>query len=124
VKITVNPASELPIYQQIFDAVSTGILKGEIRGGETLPTIRFVAQELRISVIGVKRAWEELERAGFIHTAVGRGSFAATLSEAEIAEKRRALLRERLQSGADYCRALGVSAEEAAAVLQELLQTP
>ena len=120
-KITVNPASDLPIYQQIFDAVSTGILKGEILGGETLPTIRFVAQELRISVIGVKRAWEELERAGFIHTAVGRGSFAAELTEAERAEKRRSLLRERLQSGADYCRALGVDTEEAAAVLREML---
>ena len=120
-KITVNPASDLPIYQQIFDAVSSEILNGGIQGGETLPTIRFVAQELRISVIGVKRAWEELERAGFIHTAVGRGSFAASLTEAEIVEKRRALLRERLQSGADYCRALGVSAEEAAAVLRELI---
>ena len=120
-KITVNPASDLPIYQQIFDAVSTGILKGEIRGGETLPTIRFVAQELRISVIGVKRAWEELERAGFIHTAVGRGSFAAGLSETEKAEKRRGLLRERLQSGADYCRMLGVSPEEAAEILREML---
>ena len=120
-KITINPASDLPIYQQIFDAVSTGILKGEIQGGETLPTIRFVAQELRISVIGVKRAWEELERAGFIHTAVGRGSFAAELTEAERAEKRRSLLRERLQSGADYCRALGVSAEEAAEVLREIM---
>ena len=120
-RITINPASDLPIYQQIFDAVSTGILKGEIRGGETLPTIRFVAQELRISVIGVKRAWEELERAGFIHTAVGRGSFAAALSEEERSEKKKELLRERLQSGADYCRALGVGAEEAAAVLREML---
>ena len=120
-KITVNPASDLPIYQQIFDAVSTGILKGEIRGGETLPTIRFVAQELRISVIGVKRAWEELERAGFIHTAVGRGSFAAGLTEEEKVQKRRELLCQRLRSGADYCRALGVTAEEAAAVLKEIL---
>lgn len=120
-KITVNPASDLPIYQQIFDAVSTGILKGEIRGGETLPTIRFVAQELRISVIGVKRAWEELERAGFIHTAVGRGSFAAELTEEEKAQKRRELLAGRLRSGAEYCRALGVTAEEAAEVLREML---
>ena len=120
-KITVNPASDLPIYQQIFDAVSTGVLKGEIQGGETLPTIRFVAQELRISVIGVKRAWEELERAGFIHTAVGRGSFAASLTEEEKTAKRRELLAERLQSGADYCRMMGVCAEEAAEVLRELI---
>ena len=120
-RITINPASDLPIYQQIFDAVSTGILKGEIRGGETLPTIRFVAQELRISVIGVKRAWEELERAGFIHTAVGRGSFAASLTEEEKNEKRKELLRERLRGSAEYCRLLGVTAEEAGEVLRELL---
>lgn len=119
--LAILPGSEQPIYQQIYDCVSAAVLRGELAAGEALPPIRTVASELCVSVIGVKRAWEELERDGFITTAVGRGSFAAELSAEERSEKRRALLRKRLAPGAAYAAALGAEAEELAALMRELL---
>ncbi len=112
----------LPLYRQIYDSVAGDILRGEIRPGEILPPIRTVALELQISVISVKRAWEELERDGFITTAVGRGSFAATLTEEALREKRRALLLQRLSPAVAVTRALGASDEEVLGAVSELLK--
>ena len=85
-----------------------------------LPPIRTVAQELSVSLISVRRAWEELERDGFIHTAVGRGTFAAALGETDKAAMRRAILKEKLTDAAQFCAAVGASGEEAAALLREI----
>ncbi len=120
--IAVTDTAEQPLYRQIYDQLSGGILRGEIRGGDALPPIRTVAQELRVSVISVKRAWEELERDGFITTAVGRGSFAAVLTPEELDRKRRALLASRLSPGVAYGRSLGADAEEIGEVLRSLLE--
>ena len=98
------------------------ILRGEIAPGEVLPPIRTVAQELSVSLISVRRAWEELERDGFIHTAVGRGTFAAALGETDKAAMRRAILKEKLTDAAQFCAAVGASGEEAAALLRELMK--
>ncbi len=111
----------LPLYRQIYDSVAGDILRGELRPGEALPPIRTVALELQISVISVKRAWEELERDGFITTAVGRGSFAAALTEEERREKRRLLLLERLSPVVSAARTLGAGKEEVLSALGELL---
>ena len=99
-KLTVTNTSPLPLYRQMYDQLAAQILRGEIAPGEVLPPIRTVAQELSVSLISVRRAWEELERDGFIHTAVGRGTFAA----------------------AQFCAAVGASGEEAAALLRELMK--
>ena len=113
-KLTVTNTSPLPLYRQMYDQLAAQILRGEIAPGEVLPPIRTVAQELSVSLISVRRAWEELERDGFIHTAVGRGTFAAALGETDKAAMRRAILKEKLTDGA--------SGEEAAALLRELMK--
>ena len=100
----------------------TSLPRGEIAPGEVLPPIRTVAQELSVSLISVRRAWEELERDGFIHTAVGRGTFAAALGETDKAAMRRAILKEKLTDAAQFCAAVGASGEEAAALLRELMK--
>ena len=99
-KLTVTNTSPLPLYRQMYDQLAAQILRGEIAPGEVLPPIRTVAQELSVSLISVRRAWEELERDGFIHTAVGRGTFAAALGETDKAAMRRAILKEKLTDAA------------------------
>ena len=116
--LSVSPGAEQPLYQQLYDRIAFGILRGDIAPGSSIPPIRTVAQELRISVISVKRAWEELERDGYIITAVGRGTTAALLSPEEKESRRKAILSERLRSAVFLCRELGIPEEEAVDVFQ------
>ena len=75
--ILIDNKSGTPIYDQIYTQVKQQIISGELREDEALPSIRSLAKDLRISVITTKRAYEELERDGFIYTVAGKGSFVA-----------------------------------------------
>ena len=75
--INIRNTSGQPIYDQISKQVRAQIMSGELAEGELLPSMRMLAKELRISVITTKRAYEELERDGFIATVAGKGSFVA-----------------------------------------------
>ena len=75
--ILIDNKSGTPIYEQIFDQLKSQIISGALREDEALPSIRSLAKDLRISVITTKRAYEELERAGFLYTVAGKGSFVA-----------------------------------------------
>lgn len=73
--IIVSNASNEPIYAQIASQIKGAILSGDLQQGQALPSIRSLANDLRVSVITTKRAYAELEEAGFIDTVQGRGSF-------------------------------------------------
>lgn len=73
--IIISNSSGVPIYEQIYTQIKTLIVTGKLAEGEALPSMRLLAKELRISVITTKRAYEELERDGFIVTITGKGSF-------------------------------------------------
>ncbi len=118
--LSVKDSAGTPLYRQIYDGISRAVITGELAPGEVLPPIRTAAEELRVSVISVKRAWEELERDGFIITAVGRGSFVAELYAAELAAKRRKLMQQRLSEGVAFCKSLGATAEEIREVVEEI----
>lgn len=75
--IIISNINGKPIYEQINTQIRDKIINGELKAGEALPSMRFLAKELRISVITTKRAYEELERDGFIVTMTGKGSFVA-----------------------------------------------
>lgn len=75
--ILIRNTGETPIYDQIVRQLKTLILKGELKAGEALPSMRLLARDLRISVITTKRAYEELEREGFLVTMPGKGCFVA-----------------------------------------------
>jgi GntR family transcriptional regulator len=102
----------------MFDQISSQIIKGELLEGWCLPPIRTVAKELRISVITVKKAWEELERAGFIETMVGRGCFVASLKPADLTGKRDSLAADKLKKDIEYYKSLGLSLEELVALVR------
>ncbi|HHU53338.1 MAG TPA: GntR family transcriptional regulator [Clostridiaceae bacterium] len=75
--IQIKNSSNDPIYLQIKNQIRDAILNGELEADELLPSIRFLAKELRVSVITTKRAYDELEKDGFIHSVHGKGSFVA-----------------------------------------------
>ena len=110
--IVLSQKSDKPIYIQIYEQIAAQIMNGEVAAGEKLPPIRTVAVNLRISVIPVKQAWEQLEREGFISTAVGRGSFVCELAHHEISDKRNSAAEEMLSRDVAACREMGLGLEE------------
>ncbi|MDR0283439.1 MAG: GntR family transcriptional regulator [Propionibacteriaceae bacterium] len=110
--IVLSPASDKPIYVQIAEQIAAQILKGDLAGGTTLPPIRTVARQLAVSVITVKKAWEELARAGFIDTVVGRGTFVSCHPPGGLGSKREAIALERLEKDLAFYRELGLTAAE------------
>lgn len=85
--IIISNSSGVPIYEQIEQQIKDMIMSGALAEGEMLPSMRFLAKELRISLITTKRAYEELERDGFIETRVGVGCFVKAKNEAFIREQ-------------------------------------
>ena len=81
--IVISNRDDRPIYEQITAQLKEMIISGKLKSGEALPSIRSLAKDLRISVITTKRAYEELERDGFIETVAGKGSFVAELKDIE-----------------------------------------
>ena len=118
--IAISNTSEKPIYQQLFEQISAQILKGELPSGYVLPPIRQAAQELRISVITVKKAWEELERCGLIHTVTGKGCFVAELSSGEKLRIRNDMILQQMTNDASYYKSFGLTLEEAIELLKKV----
>ena len=111
--------SPLPIYRQLFDQLCAQILDGRLKSGDALPPIRTVAKELSISVIPVKRAWEELEAAGFIESFVGRGCFIAPMGADKLQRLKHEMAADKLSDAVACCKGLGLSLTEAEALLRE-----
>ena len=110
--ILIDNKSGAPIYDQIFTQIKGHILSGELKQDEALPSIRGLAKDLRISVITTKRAYEELERAGFIYTVPGKGSFVAAKNEALLREEHLKKIEEYMTAITDLARGAGVSRGE------------
>jgi GntR family transcriptional regulator len=115
--------SDDPLYQQIYEQVRAQIIKGELPSGYCLPPIRTVALGLRISVITVKKAWEELERGGYIRTMVGRGCFVAPLPAGELDVKRNQLAREKLLKDIEYYKAIGLTKADILQLVDDLFSS-
>ena len=119
-ELVISNASNLPIYEQIVEGIKRHIAAGELRAGDMLPSIRALAKDLRISVITTKRAYEELEREGFIYTVAGKGCFVAARSTEWMREDLLRQIEEHLQEIARLAAAAGVSGEEMCQMLRTL----
>lgn len=111
-KIIISSSSKEPIYQQITKQIIQGIMNGELEEGDSLPSIRQLAKDLEVSVITTKRAYEDLEKEGYIVSQVGKGSFIAGQNETLIREKRLKVMEAKLQESVLEGKALKVSLEE------------
>ena len=107
--IIIRNSGGIPIYDQITRQVKGLILRGELREGEALPSMRLLAKELRISVITTKRAYEELERDGFLTTIPGKGCFVAPRNLELVREDTLRRVEEHLSRAVDAAKTGGVT---------------
>ena len=121
-ELVISNASNLPIYEQIVEGIKRHISSGELREGDMLPSIRALAKDLRISVITTKRAYEELEREGFIYTVAGKGCFVAARSREWMREDLLRRIEDHLQELSRLATAAGVSGEELCRMLRTLCE--
>lgn len=106
-----------PIYQQIYMQVKRQIFTEELQPGQPLPSMRQLAKNLDISVITTKRAYEELEKDGFIYSVVGKGSFVSEQNHEMIKERKMKVIEEQLLTAIQNSKELGIELSE----LKELL---
>ena len=122
VDIIISNSSGKPIYEQIADQVKEQIMSGALAAGDALPSMRLLAKELRISVITTKRAYEELERDGFLENVPGKGCFVAPQNRELLREAQLRRVEEKLTQAIEEARRGAVSLEELKEMLTELYQ--
>jgi GntR family transcriptional regulator len=120
--IILRNAGDKPIYEQITDQIKTQILSGELKAGDALPSLRLLAKELHISVITTKRAYEELEREGFLTSVPGKGCFVSVQNTQLLRETRLRRVEELLYQAVDEARMGGLSLEELHEIINILYQ--
>ncbi len=120
--ILISNASGRPIYEQICVQIKSGIVSGELAQGDALPSIRSLAKDLRISVITTKRAYDELERDGFIYTVAGKGCYVAEKNVEFIREGHLKQIEEHMRAILRLAPACGLSCGELAEMFKVLEQ--
>ena len=117
--VVISNASKFPIYDQIFQQIKVQILDGSLQENDALPSMRVLAKDLRISVITTKRAYEELEKANFIYSITGKGSFVAKRNIELIKEENLRLIEEKISELMDLFAQSNIDINE----LHEMIDT-
>ena len=104
--------SVIPLYEQIINQIKENVLKGELAQGSLLPSIRMMAKELKVSIITVKRAYEELETEGFVQTVPGKGTYVSLANRERLKEIQMSQLEEKLEAVVVAAKSIEMSLEE------------
>jgi GntR family transcriptional regulator len=107
--VVIAHQADEPIYEQIKRQFRHAIMTGLMQEGDPLPSLRHLAKELRISVVTTNRAYEDLEKEGFIVTAAGRGAYVAKISKGSLQDKKLKLVEEKLIESIDLAESYGIS---------------
>lgn len=118
--IIISNSSGVPIYEQIEEQIKSQIISGELVEGDALPSMRVLAKELKISIITTKRAYEELERDGFIESVTGKGSFVRGINSDIVKENMMFAIEELLDKAVDKALLGKVSCEQLTQMLELL----
>lgn len=110
--IIISNQSIVPLYTQIMEQIKQFIITGVLQAGEMLPSIRGLAKELKVSIITIKRAYEELELEGFIETLPGKGTFVATVNLDILREVKISQIEEKLSEVIESAKGIGLTKEE------------
>ena len=108
-EIIISNSTSKPIYEQITSQIKNMIMTGELKSGESIPSMRSLAKSLHISVITVQKAYEDLQRDGFIETTVGRGSFVRADNKEYIQEEKQREIESCLQKAIELSKENGIS---------------
>lgn len=120
--IIISNSSDKPIYEQITVQIKTMVMNGRLKEGDLLPSMRTLAKELRVSVITTKRAYEDLERDGFITTVVGKGSFVKAADTSLMREEKLKQIEELLSRAVELAGQSGISRDELEEIIEILYQ--
>ncbi len=120
--IIISNSSSDPIYLQIVNQIKAMIMSGELSPGDALPSMRNLAMQMRVSLITTKRAYEELERDGFIETYTGKGSFVKAQNAELLREENLKQIEKLLTEAVDKARMSGVSNDEMKEILDMLFE--
>ena len=120
--LIISNSSGKPIYEQITAQIKNSILSGELQEGEALPSMRALAKDLRISVITTKRAYEDLERDGFVVTVAGKGCFVAPRNLELMREEQGKRVEQTLEQAVEQAQAASITLEEMQQMLSLLYE--
>ncbi len=121
-RIIINTSSMVPIYEQIIDAIKTGIRRGEWKENDVLPSVRSLSRDLRISALTVKKAYDVLEDEGFTVTVHGKGTYVAATNAALLLEEQKRDLAAELACVMQKGKQCGISKEDIAAMFSLVLE--
>lgn len=111
-KLIINNSSQQPIYDQIAEQIKSLIVRGQAKEGEMLPSVRTLSKELKISALTVKKAYDALDKEGFVKTVHGKGSFIAGTSPELLMEEHRKEVESDLEMAILKGRRYGMKDEE------------
>lgn len=111
-KILISNTSDDPLYQQIKDQIKEAILKEELTEGDSLPSIRAFSNDLKVSVLTIRRVYDELEKEGFVTSQVGIGTFVSTSNIDLLRDSKRRLVEEKMQDMIQTAKSLDITKTE------------
>ena len=120
--IQINNSSDEPIYLRIKNQIKAQIISGDLKVGEQLPSIRFLAKEIRVSMLTAKRAFDELELDGFINSVQGKGNFVAAQNKELIREEYLKKIESKLQEVVELSEIADVSSDELIKMLKSYVE--
>lgn len=122
-KIIISNSSAVPIYEQIKNAIISQIMNGELEENENIPSIRSLAQDIRISVMTIKKAYDELEQEGYIVTRQGKGSFVAEKNKELVKEQAKKNIEEHMEKIITIANKFNIEKEEVLSLFQFLMES-
>ena len=108
-KILISNTSDAPLYQQIKEQIIDAILKGELVEGDPLPSIRAFANDLKVSVLTIRRVYDDLEKEGFVNSQVGIGTFVSTSNVELLRDSKRRLVEQKMLEMIQTAKSLGIT---------------
>lgn len=121
-RVVISNSSEAPLYQQIKEQIKDAILKGEFAEGDALPSIRAFANDLKVSVLTIRRVYDELEGEGFVTSQVGIGTFVSTGNVELLRDSKRRLVEKKMLDMIQTAKSLGIRRDELNAMMDILYE--
>ena len=121
-KILISNTSDAPLYQQIKEQIIDAILKGELVEGDPLPSIRAFANDLKVSVLTIRRVYDDLEKEGFVNSQVGIGTFVSTSNVELLRDSKRRLVEQKMLEMIETAKSLGITQQELNAMMNILFK--
>ncbi|HIT68274.1 MAG TPA: GntR family transcriptional regulator [Candidatus Merdisoma merdipullorum] len=121
-KIIISNNSDTPLYQQIKGQITDAILKGELSEGDPLPSIRSFANDLRVSVLTIRRVYDDLEKEGFVNSQVGIGTFVSVGNTELLLESKRRLVEQKMTNMIHTAKSLGITRQELSEMMEILYE--